>query len=378
MRIGIVLYPTFGGSGIVATELGKELAKKDHEIHFITYTEPVRLGELRKNIFYHEVSTSDYPLFKYTPYEQVLTSKLVDVVKFEKLDLLHVHYAIPHASAAYMAQQILSDQNIKIPFITTLHGTDITLVGKDPSFEPVINFSINKSNMVTAVSESLKKDTNELFEVKNNIKVIPNFICIDDYKLENNDFYKKRFAPNNEKIICHISNFRKVKRIKDVLLSFEIISKEIDVKLILVGDGPERSALEKISRESQYRNNIYFLGSLKSTKEVLNISDLFFLPSSTESFGLSALEAMACSVPVISTKTGGIPEVVIDGESGYLSEVGDVKEMSSNAVEILSNENKLLLFKENALKQAMKFDVKQILPRYEKIYEKCIDYYLSK
>tara|TARA_B100000963_G_scaffold248436_1_gene217559 strand:+ start:948 stop:2084 length:1137 start_codon:yes stop_codon:yes gene_type:complete len=378
MRIGIVLYPTFGGSGIVATELGKELAKKDHEIHFITYTEPVRLGELRKNIFYHEVSTSDYPLFKYTPYEQVLTSKLVDVVKFEKLDLLHVHYAIPHASAAYMAQQILSDQNIKIPFITTLHGTDITLVGKDPSFEPVINFSINKSNMVTAVSESLKKDTNELFEVKNNIKVIPNFICIDDYKLENNDFYKKRFAPNNEKIICHISNFRKVKRIKDVLLSFEIISKEIDVKLILVGDGPERSALEKISRESQYRNNIYFLGSLKSTKEVLNISDLFFLPSSTESFGLSALEAMACSVPVISTKTGGIPEVVIDGESGYLSEVGDVKEMSSNATEILSNENKLLLFKENALKQAMKFDVKQILPRYEKMYKKCIDDYLSK
>ena len=378
MRIGIVLYPTFGGSGIVATELGKELAKKDHEIHFITYTEPVRLGELRKNIFYHEVSTSDYPLFKYTPYEQVLTSKLVDVVKFEKLDLLHVHYAIPHASAAYMAQQILSDQNIKIPFITTLHGTDITLVGKDPSFEPVINFSINKSNMVTAVSESLKKDTNELFEVKNNIKVIPNFICIDDYKLENNDFYKKRFAPKNEKIICHISNFRKVKRIKDVLLSFEIISKEIDVKLILVGDGPERSALEKISRESKYRNNIYFLGSLKSTKEVLNISDLFFLPSSTESFGLSALEAMACSVPVISTKTGGIPEVVIDGESGYLSKVGDVKEMSNNAVEILSNEDKLSLFKENALKQAMKFDVKQILPRYEKIYEKCIDDYLSK
>ena len=378
MRIGIVLYPTFGGSGIVATELGKELAKKDHEIHFITYTEPVRLGELRKNIFYHEVTTSDYPLFKYTPYEQVLTSKLVDVVKFEKLDLLHVHYAIPHASAAYMAQQILSDQNIRIPFITTLHGTDITLVGKDPSFEPVINFSINKSNMVTAVSESLKKDTKELFEVKKNIKVIPNFICINEYKLENNDFYKKRFAPNNEKIICHISNFRKVKRIKDVLLSFEIISKEIDVKLILVGDGPERSALEKISRESKYSNNIYFLGSLKSTKEVLNISDLFFLPSSTESFGLSALEAMACSVPVISTKTGGIPEVVINGESGFLSKVGDVREMSRNAIEILSNDNKLSIFKNNALKQAMKFDVKQILPRYEKIYEKCIDDYLSK
>tara|TARA_Y200000002_G_scaffold185250_2_gene152992 strand:+ start:1341 stop:2477 length:1137 start_codon:yes stop_codon:yes gene_type:complete len=378
MRIGIVLYPTFGGSGIVATELGKELAKKNHEIHFITYTEPVRLGELRKNIFYHEVTTSDYPLFKYTPYEQVLTSKLVDVVKFEKLDLLHVHYAIPHASAAYMAQQILADQNIKIPFITTLHGTDITLVGKDPSFEPVINFSINKSNMVTAVSESLKKDTNALFKIKNKIEVIPNFICINEYKLENNDFYKKRFAPNNEKIICHISNFRKVKRIEDVLLSFEIISREIDVKLILVGDGPERSVLEKISRASKFKNNIFFLGSLKSTKEVLNISDLFFLPSSTESFGLSALEAMACSVPVISTQTGGIPEVVIDGESGFLSKVGDVEEMSRNAIDILSIENKLSLFKENALKQAMKYDVKQILPKYEKIYEKCVNDYLSK
>jgi len=378
MRIGIVLYPTFGGSGIVATELGKELAKKNHEIHFITYTEPVRLGELRKNIFYHEVTTSDYPLFKYTPYEQVLTSKLVDVVKFEKLDLLHVHYAIPHASAAYMAQQILADQNIKIPFITTLHGTDITLVGKDPSFEPVINFSINKSNMVTAVSESLKKDTNALFKIKNKIEVVPNFICINEYKLENNDFYKKRFAPNNEKIICHISNFRKVKRIEDVLLSFEIISREIDVKLILVGDGPERSVLEKISRESKFKNNIFFLGSLKSTKEVLNISDLFFLPSSTESFGLSALEAMACSVPVISTQTGGIPEVVIDGESGFLSKVGDVEEMSRNAIDILSKENKLSLFKENALKQAMKYDVKQILPKYEKIYEKCVNDYLSK
>ena len=378
MRIGIVLYPTFGGSGIVATELGKELAKKNHEIHFITYTEPVRLGELRKNIFYHEVTTSDYPLFKYTPYEQVLTSKLVDVVKFEKLDLLHVHYAIPHASAAYMAQQILADQNIKIPFITTLHGTDITLVGKDPSFEPVINFSINKSNMVTAVSESLKKDTNALFKIKNKIEVVPNFICINEYKLENNDFYKKRFAPNNEKIICHISNFRKVKRIEDVLLSFEIISREVDVKLILVGDGPERSVLEKISRESKFKNNIFFLGSLKSTKEVLNISDLFFLPSSTESFGLSALEAMACSVPVISTQTGGIPEVVIDGESGFLSKVGDVEEMSRNAIDILSIENKLSLLKENALKQAMKYDVKQILPKYEKIYEKCVNDYLSK
>jgi N-acetyl-alpha-D-glucosaminyl L-malate synthase BshA len=241
MRIGIVLYPTFGGSGIVATELGIALAKKDHEVHFITYSEPVRLGELRKNIFYHEVRTSDYPLFKYTPYEQVLTSKLVDVVKFEKLDLLHVHYAIPHASAAYMAQRILKDQNIKIPFITTLHGTDITLVGKDPSFEPVINFSINHSDIVTAVSQNLKEETKELFDINKKIHVVPNFICTKNYKLENNQFYKKRFAPNNEKIICHISNFRKVKRIEDILISFEKISEKKNTKLILVGDGPERS-----------------------------------------------------------------------------------------------------------------------------------------
>ena len=378
MRIGIVLYPTFGGSGIVATELGKELAKKDHEIHFITYTEPVRLGELRKNIFYHEVSTSDYPLFKYTPYEQVLTSKLVDVVKFEKLDLLHVHYAIPHASAAYMAQQILSDQNIKIPFITTLHGTDITLVGKDPSFEPVINFSINKSNMVTAVSESLKKDTNELFEVKNNIKVIPNFICIDDYKLENNDFYKKRFAPNNEKVICHVSNFRKVKRIEDVIIAFEGISKEMDIKLLLVGDGPERARLEQISRNSKFSKNIFFLGSLKSTKEVLNISDLFILPSSKESFGLSALEAMACGVPVIASDSGGIPEVISHGECGLLNSVGDTYQMTKNALKLLSNDSLLEKFKTNAYQQAMKFDIEVILPKYEKLYEQCVNDYLTK
>ena len=378
MKIGIVLYPTFGGSGIVATELGKELAKKNHEIHFITYTEPVRLGELRKNIFYHEVTTSDYPLFKYTPYEQVLTSKLVDVVKFEKLDLLHVHYAIPHASAAYMAQQILLDQNIKIPFITTLHGTDITLVGKDPSFEPVINFSINQSNSVTAVSNNLKMETNKLFHIKNEIKVIPNFICIKDYELTNNNFYKKRFAPNGEKIICHISNFRKVKRIEDVLKAFEIISNDIKVKLLLVGDGPERSCLEKISRESNFKNNIHFLGSLKSTKEVLNISDLFFLPSSTESFGLSALEAMACNVPVIATNTGGIPEVVIHGKSGMLSNVGDFKNMAENAIEILSDEKKLIKFKKGAFNQASKFDVKNILPLYEKLYEDCVKNHFNK
>ncbi len=378
MRIGIVLYPTFGGSGIVATELGKALSKKGHEIHFITYSEPVRLGELRKNIFYHEVRTSDYPLFKFTPYEQVLTSKLVDVVKFERLDLLHVHYAIPHASAAYMAQQILKDQGVEIPFVTTLHGTDITLVGKDPSFEPVINFSINKSNRVTAVSENLKKETFELFDIKNNIEVIPNFICLKEYKLDNNDYYKKRFAPNNEKVICHISNFRKVKRIEDVIIAFEGISNEMDVKLLLVGDGPERARLEQISRNSKFSKNIFFLGSLKSTKEVLNISDLFMLPSSKESFGLSALEAMACGVPVIASESGGIPEVVLHGESGLLNSVRDTYQMTKNALKLLSNESLLKSFKSNAYKQAMKFDIELILPKYEKLYEECIKDYLSK
>ena len=378
MRIGIVLYPTFGGSGIVATELGKALSKKGHEIHFITYSEPVRLGELRKNIFYHEVRTSDYPLFKFTPYEQVLTSKLVDVVKFERLDLLHVHYAIPHASAAYMAQQILKDQGVEIPFVTTLHGTDITLVGKDPSFEPVINFSINKSNRVTAVSENLKKETFELFDIKNNIEVIPNFICLKEYKMDNNDYYKKRFAPNNEKVICHVSNFRKVKRIEDVIIAFEGISKEMDVKLLLVGDGPERARLEQISRNSKFSKNIFFLGSLKSTKEVLNISDLFILPSSKESFGLSALEAMACGVPVIASDSGGIPEVISNGKSGLLNSVGDTYQMTKNALKLLSNDSLLESFKTNAYQQAMKFDIEVILPKYESLYEKCIKDYLTK
>ena len=378
MRIGIVLYPTFGGSGIVATELGKALSKKGHEIHFITYSEPVRLGELRKNIFYHEVRTSDYPLFKFTPYEQVLTSKLVDVVKFERLDLLHVHYAIPHASAAYMAQQILKDQGVEIPFVTTLHGTDITLVGKDPSFEPVINFSINKSNRVTAVSENLKKETFELFDIKNNIEVIPNFICLKEYKMDNNDYYKKRFAPNNEKVICHVSNFRKVKRIEDVIIAFEGISKEMDVKLLLVGDGPERARLEQISRNYKFSKNIFFLGSLKSTKEVLNISDLFILPSSKESFGLSALEAMACGVPVIASDSGGIPEVISHGKSGLLNSVGDTCQMTKNALKLLSNDSILESFKTNAYQQAMKFDIEVILPKYESLYEKCIKDYLTK
>ena len=373
MKIGIVLYPTFGGSGIVATELGKALSRKGHEIHFITYSQPVKLGVLRENIFYHEVSTSDYPLFEYTPYEQVLTSKLVDVVKFEKLDLLHVHYAIPHASAAYMAQQILKTQGINIPFITTLHGTDITLVGKDPSFEPVITFSINHSNVVTAVSENLKKDTLELFNIDKEIEVIPNFICLEDYKQTNNKKYKNRIAKNNEKVITHISNFRKVKRIQDVIKSFKIINESIPSKLVLVGDGPERAKMERLARELNISTDVNFLGNLKSTKEVLNISDLFMLPSSSESFGLAALEALACGVPVIATNKGGIPEVVEHGISGYLSKVGDYKDMSKNALSILNNEKNHLEFKNNAIDSAKKFDIHKILPLYEGIYKKSLE-----
>jgi L-malate glycosyltransferase len=372
MKIGIVLYPTFGGSGIVATELGKTLAKKGHEIHFITYSQPVRLEKLRENIFFHEVRVSDYPLFDYALYEQVLISKLVDVVKYEKLDLLHVHYAIPHASAAFMAQEILKTYNIFIPTITTLHGTDITLVGKDPSFEPVITFSINKSNFVTAVSESLKQETLNHFNITNNIEVIPNFINIKNYQLLNNDKYKKRFAPNNEYIITHISNFRKVKRIDDVINIFEKVNDKLPSKLIFVGDGPERNKAELLCREKNLSNNVIFLGNLKSTIEVLNISDLFLLPSEKESFGLAALEAMASGVPVISTLSGGIPELVEHGKNGYLSNIGDINNMANNSIKILENKNTHLNFKMSALKRAKCFDIENILPQYEKLYKKAL------
>ncbi|MCB9188015.1 MAG: N-acetyl-alpha-D-glucosaminyl L-malate synthase BshA [Flavobacteriales bacterium] len=373
MKIGIVLYPTFGGSGVVATELGKALARKGHEIHFITYSLPVRLDRLRENIYFHEVSVSDYPLFEHTPYEQVLTSKLVDVVKYENLDLLHCHYAIPHASAAYMAQQILKMQGIIIPFITTLHGTDITLVGKDPSFEPVITFSINQSTKVTAVSESLKRDTYNHFDVKREIDVIPNFICSQEYYLENNEKYKLRYAPNGELLVTHISNFRKVKRVGDVLEVFRgLLEKGVNAKLMLVGDGPERNKLERYCREWGICGKVMFLGSLKSTIEVLAISDLFILPSETESFGLAALEALASGVPVIASNTGGIPEVVEHGKSGYLSDVGNVSDMIENALKILSSNEALMEFKKAAKERSMKFDITNVLPLYEQLYEDAV------
>ena len=372
MKIGIVLYPTFGGSGVVATELGKALAKKGHEIHFITYSQPVRLGSFRENIYYHEVALSDYPLFEHQPYETILASKMVDVVKYEKLNLLHVHYAIPHASAAYMAKQILKSQGIEIPFVTTLHGTDITLVGKDPSFEPVITFCINQSDAITAVSQSLKDDTYSHFKTDREIHVIPNFIDSKD-QLGEMDFDKRRrYAKDEERILCHISNFRKVKRVEDVLRMFALVNEQIPSKLIFAGDGPERNNLERLVRELDLCDRVIFVGKVSDTSHVLEISDLFILPSETESFGLAALEAMAVGVPVISSNTGGIPEVNIHGETGYLSNVGDVDEMAKNAIYLLQNESLFQEFRQNSLKRAKVFSLKNVLPFYEDIYDRLV------
>ena len=368
MKIGIVCYPTFGGSGVVATELGKALAKEGHQVHFITYSQPSRLDFLNENLFYHEVEFRSYPLFEYPPYELALASKMVSVVMNEKLDLLHVHYAIPHASAAYMAKQILKSQGIYIPFITTLHGTDITLLGKDPSFEPVITFCINESDAVTAVSESLKQDTYAHFDTKRHIHVIPNFIAPNIEASEASSQVRRKYACDGERILCHISNFRKVKRVEDVVHVFDLVNKKIPSKLILAGDGPERHALERLVRELDLCSRVIFLGKVRDTAHVLEISDLFLLPSETESFGLAALEAMAVGVPVISSNTGGIPEVNIQGVTGFLSNVGDVEEMANNALTILKSDEALSNFKENARKRAHDFDLNKILPMYEKIY----------
>ena len=373
MNIGIVCYPTFGGSGVVATELGKALASKGHKVHFITYQQPVRLDIFSENIFYHEVKVSDYPLFDYQPYELVLTSKLVDVVKFEKLDILHVHYAIPHASAAYMAQHILKSEGINIPYVTTLHGTDITLVGKDASFAPVITFAINESNAVTAVSESLKQDTLEHFDIKREIEVIPNFICLDHYNLNGSvKELKNSFGPNNERVLVHVSNFRKVKRTEDVIRIFDIVRKKIPAKLLMVGDGPERHHLEELCRELGTCELVKFVGKVKDTERILAASDVFILPSESESFGLAALEAMAARTPVISTNTGGIPEVNEHGISGYLSNVGDVEDMANNTLKILANNETLEQFRAGAYEQAKKFDIQTILPIYENLYNSVI------
>jgi L-malate glycosyltransferase len=373
MNIGIVCYPTYGGSGVVATELGKALAKKGHRIHFMAYSQPFRLNVFSENIFYHEVSVNDYPLFDYQPYESVLASKIVDVAIYEKLDLLHVHYAIPHASVAYMAQQILKSKKIHLPYITTLHGTDITLVGRDPSFEPVIRFSLNNSNAITSVSESLKKDTLSTFKIDNKIDVIPNFINLEEYTSVQVECTKKKYAPNDEKILVHVSNFRKVKRVEDVLHVFNRVRQQIPCKLILVGDGPERPAIEKLCRELDTCHDIINLGKINNPMEVLCISDLFILPSETESFGLSALEAMAMKVPVISSNSGGLPEVNIHGKTGFLSNVGDVDDMAVNALKLLSDDNLLNSFREQSFEHSKLFDIDGVLPQYEKLYKRVVE-----
>ncbi|ACU02720.1 N-acetyl-alpha-D-glucosaminyl L-malate synthase BshA [Pedobacter heparinus] len=373
MKIGIVCYPTFGGSGVVATELGKALADEGHQVHFITYSQPARLDFFSANLFYHEVSVRDYPLFDYAPYESALASKLVDVVRFEKLDILHVHYAIPHASAAFMAQQILETYGIFIPFVTTLHGTDITLVGKDPTYKPVVTFSINKSNGVTTVSESLKKDTEEHFEITNEIKVIPNFIDFSRFSLKPKDHFKKAIAPNNERILIHTSNFRKVKRTADVIRIFQKIQEKIPSKLLMVGDGPERAYDEQLCRSLGICEHVRFLGKQDAVEEILSVSDLFLMPSESESFGLAALEAMACKVPAITSNSGGLPELNIDGFSGFMSNVGDVEDMANKAIHILESDGVLQQFKENAFARAQDFDLKKILPDYVNYYNKVIE-----
>ena len=372
MRIGIVCYPTYGGSGVVATELGLALAAKGHQIHFITYKRPVRLTHYQENVFFHEVNTEEYPLFDYTPYDTTLTSKLVDVVKYEKLDLLHVHYAIPHATVAYLAKQILADEGIHIPVVTTLHGTDITLVGSDRSFAPVVAFSINKSDGVTAVSNHLRQQTCTQLKIKKEIEVIYNFIDFSRFSRLNKEHFRKAIAPEGEKILVHTSNFRKVKRIEDVIKTFEIVQRKVPSKLLLVGDGPERPRLERMTRELGLYEHVRFLGKQDAIEEILAVADLFMIPSENESFGLAALEAMAVEVPVISSNAGGIPEINIHGKTGFMSNVGDFADMAKNAIYILQDENRLKEFKANALEQAKTFDIENVLPQYEAYYKKVL------
>jgi N-acetyl-alpha-D-glucosaminyl L-malate synthase BshA len=372
LKIGIVCYPTFGGSGVVATELGKALAEKGHEIHFITYSQPVRLGSLRKNVRYHEVNVSDYPLFLYPPYELVLASKMVDVAKHEGLDLLHVHYAIPHASAAYMAKQILKKEGINLPVITTLHGTDITLLGRDASFEPVISFAINESDAVTAVSQSLRTDTYKLFGINIDIEVIPNFLNPTPINEDVVREIREEYAPNGTPMLIHISNFRPVKRVMDVMEIYKRVNELKPSILIMVGDGPDRSKAEQFARDNQL-NDVVFVGNVKNPMELLSAADVMLLPSESESFGLAALEAMASGVPVVSSNAGGLPELNRHGVSGLMSNVGDVEEMAKQVFYLIEKEERLLKFKDQAKERANAFSLEAVLPLYEKLYDKVLN-----
>ncbi len=372
MKIAIVCYPTFGGSGVVATELGIALSKRGHEVHFITYKQPVRLALLNDNIYYHEVNVPDYALFHYQPYELALSSKLVKIIKQEQIDILHVHYAIPHAYAGYMAKEMLKQENIYIPMVTTLHGTDITLVGSHPFYRPAVSFSINNSDIVTSVSESLKQDTLRLFEITKEIDVVPNFIDFSAVDNSFTDCQRDLMANEDERIVTHISNFRKVKRISDVIDVFYRLQLEVPSKLLMVGEGPERERAEEHVLELGIEDKVKFLGNSNEIDKILCFSDLFLLPSEAESFGLAALEAMVNRVPVISSNAGGIPEVNIDGVTGYLSNVGNIADMAQNAIRILQDDIILETFKNNAKKEAAKFDIQNIVPLYEQLYERAL------
>ncbi|SMO32226.1 N-acetyl-alpha-D-glucosaminyl L-malate synthase BshA [Fodinibius sediminis] len=372
MNIGIVCYPTFGGSGVVATELAKGLAQKGHNMHMLSYARPARLDTFQSNISYHEVNLNTYPLFEYPPYDLALANQMANLIEYEKIDVLHVHYAIPHATSAYLAKQILGQKAAHVPLITTLHGTDITIVGSDPSYKSVVDFSINQSDGVTAVSEYLKRETYERFDIQKEIEVIPNFIDLKRFKKSNKNHFKRAICPNGEKVVVHVSNFREVKRVPEVISVFEqILRNDIEAKLLLVGDGPDRQRAEKRCRELKICDHVRFLGKQDQVEEVLSIADLFLIPSGSETFGLAALEAMSCSVPVISSNIGGLPEVNIHGETGYLCDLDDIKCMANYGVEILKNKDLHKQMSQNARKQAERFEMSKIVSKYEQYYESC-------
>jgi glycosyltransferase involved in cell wall biosynthesis len=373
MNIGIVCYPTFGGSGVLATELGKALADKGHNIHFITYQQPVRLTGFSANIFYHEVRVPTYPLFDYPPYETALASTMVDVIRNHNLDLLHVHYAIPHAAAAYMAKKILQEESRDIPVITTLHGTDITLVGKDKTYAPVVAFSINQSDAITAVSDNLRQETFRTFRIEKDIQVIHNFVDVERFSRKPIDAFRKVIAPNGERIILHASNFRKVKRVQDVIKVFQAVNLQKPSKLLLVGDGPERPGAEEMCREMGICDDVRFVGKQQDMEEIMAVADLFLLPSEYESFGLAALEAMAAGAPVVASNAGGLPEIIEQGVCGFMADVGDVESMANYALDILLQDNRLNQFKEAARAKAKQFDIHNIIPEYETLYKQVAD-----